>query len=309
MNTIKFAPYNDFITEQHNVEIAGFENHQINGKDYKFYNPCNLNVFIHNKCQNDCDFCINKKNDRTDVPYNDYMEYLELALIVLQKVHLEATITGGEPTLDPHRMIETIRLLKKYGISERTVSTTGIGLLSKYEDKSVLQHLIENDYVHNISVSRMSMNDDENNKILCGKNIDNNTLKDIAWFSKVNGVQLRTSTNVLKGYVDNLDKILEFVDFQYSNGIYSCLFREVIGEHYYCITPIVDALKKNKQFEYIKTINAKFYNIDVFLYTAKTNQQYIVKCYYTNVVDKDAIGSLSYNQGKIRIGFNGDVIC
>ena len=60
MNTIKFAPYNDFITEQHNVEIAGFENHQINGKDYKFYNPCNLNVFIHNKCQNDCDFCINK---------------------------------------------------------------------------------------------------------------------------------------------------------------------------------------------------------------------------------------------------------
>ena len=51
MNTIKFAPYNEFITEQHNVETATVED--IVAFDYKgrFYNPCNLNIFITNKCK------------------------------------------------------------------------------------------------------------------------------------------------------------------------------------------------------------------------------------------------------------------
>lgn len=309
MNTIKFAPYNDFVTEQHDVENASAYEANVFGFSGKFYNPCNLNVFIQNKCQNDCDFCINKRNDMTDIDNELYFKNLETILEGMKSVHLEATITGGEPTLNPARMIETIRMLRKFGVKERTVSTTGIGLMNLYENKPVLQHLIDNDYVHNISISRMDITDTENANVLKGKNITNEELARIAFYAKVNGVQLRTSTNIIENHIDSLEKILNFVDFQYTNNIDSCLFREVIAKDFISIAPFQEQIRNDKNFIFDRAIHGMFYDIIVYIYKSPvTNQEYIVKCYQTNVIDKTVIGTLSYNQGKLRTGFNGEVL-
>ena len=309
MNTIKFAPYNDFVTEQHDVENASAYEANVFGFSAKFYNPCNLNVFIQNKCQNDCEFCINKRNDRTDIDNELYFKNLEEILEGMKSVHLEATITGGEPTLNPARMVETIRMLRKFGVKERTVSTTGIGLMNLYENKPVLQHLIDNDYVHNISISRMDITDTENANVLKGKNITNEELARIAFYAKVNGVQLRTSTNIIENHIDSLEKILKFVDFQYTNNIDSCLFREVIAKDFISIAPFQEQIRNDKNFVFDRVIHGMFYDIIVYIYKSPvTNQEYIVKCYQTNVIDKTVIGTLSYNQGKLRTGFNGEVL-
>ena len=309
MNTIKFAPYNDFVTEQHDVENASAYEANVFGFSGKFYNPCNLNVFIQNKCQNDCEFCINKRNDRTDIDNELYFKNLETILEGMKSVHLEATITGGEPTLNPARLVETIRMLRKFGVKERTVSTTGIGLMNLYENKPVLQHLIDNDYVHNISISRMDITDTENANVLNGKNITNEELARIAFYAKVNGVQLRTSTNIIENHIDSLEKILNFVDFQYTNNIDSCLFREVIAKDFISIAPFQEQIRNDKNFVFDKVIHGMFYDIIVYIYKSPvTNQEYIVKCYQTNVIDKTVIGTLSYNQGKFRTGFNGEVL-
>ena len=309
MNTIKFAPYNDFVTEQHDVENASAYEANVFGFNGKFYNPCNLNVFIQNKCQNDCEFCINKRNDRTDIDNELYFKNLETILEGMKSVHLEATITGGEPTLNPARMVETIRMLRKFGVKERTVSTTGIGLMNLYENKPVLQHLIDNDYVHNISISRMDISDTENANVLKGKNITNEELARIAFYAKVNGVQLRTSTNIIENHIDSLEKILKFVDFQYTNNIDSCLFREVIAKDFISIAPFQEQIRNDKNFVFDRVIHGMFYDIIVYIYKSPvTNQEYIVKCYQTNVIDKTVIGTLSYNQGKLRTGFNGEVL-
>lgn len=309
MNTIKFAPYNDFVTEQHDVENASAYEANVFGFNGKFYNPCNLNVFIQNKCQNDCEFCINKRNDRTDIDNELYFKNLETILEGMKSVHLEATITGGEPTLNPARMVETIRMLRKFGVKERTVSTTGIGLMNLYENKPVLQHLIDNDYVHNISISRMDITDTENANVLKGKNITNEELARIAFYAKVNGVQLRTSTNIIENHIDSLEKILKFVDFQYTNNIDSCLFREVIAKDFISIAPFQEQIRNDKNFVFDRVIHGMFYDIIVYIYKSPaTNQEYIVKCYQTNVIDKTVIGTLSYNQGKLRTGFNGEVL-
>lgn len=309
MNTIKFAPYNDFVTEQHDVENASAYEANVFGFNGKFYNPCNLNVFIQNKCQNDCEFCINKRNDRTDIDNEMYFKNLETILEGMKSVHLEATITGGEPTLNPARMVETIRMLRKFGVKERTVSTTGIGLMNLYENKPVLQHLIDNDYVHNISISRMDITDTENANVLKGKNITNEELARIAFYAKVNGVQLRTSTNIIENHIDSLEKILNFVDFQYTNNIDSCLFREVIAKNFISIAPFQEQIRNDKNFVFDRVIHGMFYDIIVYIYKSPvTNQEYIVKCYQTNVIDKTVIGTLSYNQGKLRTGFNGEVL-
>lgn len=320
MNTIKFAPYDDFVTEQHDVEHASVDTVKVGETEYRFYNPCNLNVFITNTCQNACDFCINKgQTDQFRMGDATYYEDLEKGLEKLSGVKLEATITGGEPTLLPRRMVETVRILVKHGVHERTVSTTGIGLLEKYEGKTVFQHLIENGYTHNISISRMAEDEWENDRIMMGdkyssrqRNIGNDDLRRLATIAKANGVQLRTSTNLLSGFVDTYKKMLHFVDFQYKNGIESCLFRELEGKMQKMRAPIAwiaDAVRMNREFEYIRTVNGMFYDIELYLYTShETGMKYIVKVYTNHVVDADVIGSLSFNHGIIRKGFHGDAL-
>lgn len=320
MNTIKFAPYDDFVTEQHDVEHASVDTVKVGETEYRFYNPCNLNVFITNTCQNACDFCINKgQTDQFRMGDTTYYEDLEKGLEKLSGVKLEATITGGEPTLLPRRLVETVRILVKHGVHERTVSTTGIGLLEKYEGKTVFQHLIENGYTHNISISRMAEDEWENDRIMMGdkyssrqRNIGNDDLRRLATIAKANGVQLRTSTNLLSGFVDTYKKMLHFVDFQYKNGIESCLFRELEGKMQKMRVPIVwiaDAVRMNREFEYIRTVNGMFYDIELYLYTShETGMKYIVKVYTNHVVDADVIGSLSFNHGIIRKGFHGDAL-
>ncbi len=320
MNTIKFAPYNDFVTEQHDVEHASVDTVKVGETEYKFYNPCNLNVFITNTCQNACDFCINKgQTDQFRMSDTTYYEDLEKGLEKLSGVKLEATITGGEPTLLPRRLVETVRILVKYGVHERTVSTTGIGLLEKYEGKTVFQHLIENGYTHNISISRMVEDEWENDRIMMGeryssrqRNIGNDDLRRLATIAKANGVQLRTSTNLLARHVDSFKKMLHFVDFQYKNGIESCLFRELEGKMQKMWAPIgwiAEAVRSSRDFAYIKTVHGMFYNIELYLYTShETGMTYIVKVYTNHVVDADVIGSLSFNHGIIRKGFHGEAL-
>ena len=320
MNTIKFAPYDDFVTEQHDVEHASVDTVKVGETEYRFYNPCNLNVFITNTCQNACDFCINKgQTDQFRMSDTTYYEDLENGLEKLSRVKLEATITGGEPTILPRRLVETVRILVKHGVHERTVSTTGIGLLEKYEGKTVFQHLIENGYTHNISISRMAEDEWENDRIMMGdkyssrqRNIGNDDLRRLATIAKANGVQLRTSTNLLSGFVDTYQKMLHFVDFQYKNGIESCLFRELEGKIQKMRAPIAwiaDAVWTSRDFEYIRTVNGMFYDIELYLYTShETGMKYIVKVYTNHVVDADVIGSLSFNHGIIRKGFHGEAL-
>ena len=320
MNTIKFAPYNDFVTEQHDVEHATVDTVVIDGVERRFYNPCNLNVFITNTCPNSCSFCINKgQTDQVRMSDSTYYEDLENALNRLSGVHLEATITGGEPTYLPERLVKTVRMLAAHGVHERTVSTTGYGLLDKYEGKTLFQHLIENGFTHNISISRMSSDDWENDRMLSGnkysprrRNIGNDELRRLATIAKANGVQLRTSTNLLAGHVDSFKKMLQFVDFQYGNGIESCLFRELEGKMQKMWTPIdwiADTVRIINDFKYVKTVNGMFYDIEQYLYTSQaTGMEYIVKVYKNHVVDADIIGSLSFNHGVIRKGFHGEEI-
>lgn len=320
MNTIKFAPYDDFVTEQHDVEHASVDTVKVGETEYRFYNPCNLNVFITNTCNNACTFCINKgQTDQFRMSDVTYYEDLEKVLEKLSGVKLEATITGGEPTLLPRRLVETVRILVKHGVHERTVSTTGIGLLEKYEGKTVFQHLIENGYTHNISISRMAEGEWENDRIMMGekyssrqRNIGNDDLRRLATIARANGVQLRTSTNFLSGFVDTYQKMLHFVDFQYKNGIENCLFRELEGKMQKMAAPIAwiaDAVRMNRDFEYIRTVNGMFYDIELYLYTShETGMKYIVKVYTNHVVDADVIGSLSFNHGIIRKGFHGEAL-
>lgn len=310
MNTIKFAPYNELITEQHNIETAQVEDHVVDGTAYKFYSPCNFNIFVTNACPNSCYFCINK-NASEICSDKEYFDGLKKSLETLKNVDVEFTITGGEPTLNKERFVKTLKILKEYGIKERTISTTGFNLLESYDGKSLIQHLLENGFIHNISISRMSFDENRNNEIFGSKNISNEELSKLAYFAKMNDAELRVSTNLMDCSIRTYSDILKFVDDNASIGIDTVLFRELVGvDSSIEISPFFAMIKADKNFIYDTTLKGQFYDVDVYIYTSvTTGKKYIVKCYQGKPGDKNVVSSLSYNSGILRVGFNGKKIC
>ena len=320
MNTIKFAPYNEFVTEQHQVERGYLKRLEMGDFKGKVYQPCNLDVLVINACQNHCFFCI-KKNYFGDVIEDTLLKSLETAVtrLIEKGIELEATITGGEPTLRVHRLVKTIQLLHRLGVKERTVSTTGVGLLDEYEGRPVIQHLIDNGYTHNVSISVMHP-DHAINNILMGhpqeSTVDNLTrdqLQRIARYCNTYGVELRTSTNLIGSYrgyrgISSLGEIIDFVSQQKQIGIYSCLFRELVGKFpgnwMVPIKPLQDEIAKDKRFEYVKTIEGMFYDIKLYIYTDADGKQYAVKCYQDTIVPV-TYSRLSFVNGILRAGFDG----
>lgn len=72
MNTIKFSKIKEKTTEQHNLEILDIKKVELFGKECEMYFPCNLNIFVTNKCQNKCAFCINKDYSNIDISDEKY---------------------------------------------------------------------------------------------------------------------------------------------------------------------------------------------------------------------------------------------
>lgn len=303
MNTIKFSKIENITTEQHNLEILDIREESIFGRTLKIYHPCNLNIFITNVCHNNCDFCINRDYSNTDILDKDYFNSLEKVLRELKGKGFEITITGGEPTLLKKRFVETLRLCKEYGFPCRTVSTTGLLLTEKYEGKSLCRHLIENDFIHNINISRMAISDFENEKIFNCKNntrnISNKDISKLATYFKLNDAEMRISCNLLEGFIDSFPKMLEFVDFYRNLDVETVMFRELEGVG----NPIrlKDIVNFTDEFKYIETLRGSAYIVDIYKY-----KDMLIKYYETNKdIPKDVIFSLSLRNGILRDGFVG----
>lgn len=338
MNTIKFSERNIAATEQSNMELMQSETVQLFGQKYNLKIPCNLNIFITNECNNRCSFCINNQkyegkmckvctksdctscstceynknylSDSCDGPgMEEYLEKLEEVFSEFKKAqaHIEITITGGEPTLETERLVKVMRLCRKYGFPCRTFSTTGKGLFDTYEGIPLYRHMVDNGFVHNISISRMSVSDTENDKIMQGKNITNDEIEKLTAFFKYNGAEMRISCNLLPDGVHTKEQMLTFEEFFRRSGVESVLFREVIvpvdsKQKYPEIAEILNKNNMPEEFSYIETTHSNVYDVDIYSY-----RNMIVKYYTHNDLDRnsDEIQSLSFNNGILRIGFSG----
>lgn len=297
MNTIKFSKITEKTTEQHNIEVIDIQRVKIYGKEYDMYFPCNLNIFITNKCQNSCNFCINKGYTNTDITDELYYKSLEGVCNELKGKKIEITMTGGEPTLNVERFVNTMQIVRKYGFHCRTVSTTAICLEKKYKGKSLCQYMIENSFTHNINISRMHWDDSKNEEVFQGRNITNKQLERLRVFFKLNNAELRLSCNLLKGYIDNFEKMLNFLDYYEEDTI---MFREVVGG----IIKLSDIVNFDNRFTYIETLRGIYYNVDVYKY-----KDYLVKYYTTNDnIDKNIISSLSLRNGILSKDFKTEIM-
>lgn len=299
MNTIKFSKIKNKTTEQHNLKVNDIYEENIFNNKIQLYHPCNLNIFVTNICQNNCFFCINNSPNFKEKEITDeqYFDYLENVLQNLQGKGIEITITGGEPTLNPKRFLNTMKLCDKYNFPCRTVSTTGLNLLQYYEGKPLCQYMIEYGFIHNINISRMHFDEDKNQSIFKGKNISNDELSKLAMFFKMNDAEMRVSCNIIKDYIDSQDKMLDFVDKFIDIGVDSIMFRELISD-----SPILlPSILRLDQFEHITNLEGLTYSVEVLKY-----KDLLIKHYKTKKIESnDVVMSMSFNNGILRNGFNG----
>lgn len=300
MNTIKFSKITNLLTERHNLEVLNISKENIFNNEVEIYHPCNLNIFTTNNCQNKCFFCINHKNRNTDISDEEYYNSLEKALKELSNKGFEITITGGEPTLNPERFVKTLELCKKYNFPCRTVSTTGLNLLKNYNNKPLCQHMVENDFTHNINISRMHWDEDKNLEILNGLNITNSNIKTLATFFKLNDAEMRISCNIIPGYIDTFEKMLNFVDYYRKINVDTVMFRELIGRATKSLDSVLELTQENG-FDYLRTLDGFNYTVDVYRY-----KDMLVKHYKTKPnFDKSVIFSLALNNGTLKDNFIG----
>lgn len=315
MNTIKFTPKNEMRKETSNVEVFKVANIEIGNKAYKYFSDAQISLYVTKKCNAACPFCMNTLENRcvksNELDDKKYYKMLDYYLEMFKDIKPWITITGGEPTLSK-RLIPTLKMIKDKGYKIRTFATNGSHLLDKYNGKTIIQYMLENNVLNNVNISRMVVDDEENSKLMkiSKDGIGNKDLKVIATYAEANDIEIRLSCNLLKNGVKNLEDILNYKEFYNKLGIKTVMFRELIplpykDDIYVNIDDVFAEIDGNKDFELIRILNGLYYTVKVYNY-----KDYIVKCYKEkDTVDKEIIREfVIYPDGKLDNGFDNETL-
>lgn len=316
MNTIKFSSIYDLKKETNNVEVYDIKKVKIDNREYRYYSNAQMSLYVTKRCNANCAFCLNKYEKRysesLELDDDSYFKALNNTLDALKEINTPITITGGEPTKS-RRLVRVLRLLKEKGFRLRTFSTNGTGLLDIYEGKTILTHMLENNAINNINISRMVIDDDVNKRFMKVEQ-SNELLRSVFTFGKINNMDMRLSCNLQKGGVESLDDILEYNDYYEKIGVDTIIFRELISikdaSSEYCnniikMDKIFQNIKNDSRFKYIKTLNGMYYKVYVYRYKDK-----LVKCYqekkdFGKKIDDDIIREfVFYPDGNLDSGWN-----
>ena len=301
MNTLKFISNKKLTTECHNPDDEFIKEIKI-GKELKtFLCPVNFTIVIDSRCNSKCNFCIFSKEEKMQHICDEiYLENLEFIFDKLKKLPMEITITGGEPTLFPERLIEVLKLTKKYNLKHRTFSTNGIGLLNIYKNKPILQYMKENGVIRNINLSRMTINQKENDQIFNSKTLTLEEIKRISEFCNINDMDLRLSCNLMKSYIHTPNQIFDYIKIAEDINIENIIFRELVNyeKEFISLKEIEEEL--NKVFIFDKTHFTDKYKITEFSF----NNYHIKEYESTNIIKKTGISTLVYQEGKLFLNWN-----
>ncbi len=291
MNTIKFEPSWMPKTETHDVEKYSIKQMEIGGKIHDIYSNVGLTIYVTNRCNSDCTFCMNKFEDnflcsKEIMDDDEYLERLDYILRLLKPINPSVMITGGEPT-KARRLPEVIKLVHKYGYVLRSFSTNGTGLLDFVDGKMILQYMYENNFLNNINISRHAIFPEENYRIMKTKgDLTNTQLCEIAGFCAGHNMRVRMGCTLQKDGVCTLNQMLQYYSHYEDLGIDTVVFRELIpiditkkGSDEYQklfvdISQIHDVICKSSEFTYSNTLDGLYYNVELFHYQDKLVKYY-----------------------------------
>lgn len=209
----------------------------LNGR--RVYKNFNLSIFIDDKCNADCEFCVAQlRYENRGILYNkehitndtEYMETLRSVLEKVRPLNPSISITGGEPTISK-RLVPVIKLVDELGFRKRTITTNGSGLFRVVNGKTILQHLIDCGFDH-LNISRVSIDENLNREIMRYENntecCSNEMIGKMAESIRGSKLNIRMSCLLLKDSVSTVEKMKEYVDFYKGYGIDNFIFRQLM---------------------------------------------------------------------------------
>ena len=231
------------------------------------YSFQNIYLITTYRCNWDCDFCLFKYNIEKEAPINEIIRKLEYS-IKDSKRRVYMKITGGEPFLKIDLLREVFKLGKKYQdkIYKIGIGTNGSILLPHFfNDVTIRTHIF---------LSRHNWDEQlPTPKDLLG-DIDN-TL-----------IDFRANCNLIRGGIDNLNKIKEYIKGSLAVGIDHICFRELskveIDTNMMYPKQIYDYIAYYKErVIYIKDIEREIKSDPKFSYiTRKTGNYYDLNNWY-----------------------------
>lgn len=208
------------------------------GLKKKVYENVNFSIFTDDYCNADCKFCVAQLRfenrgqlyEKCKIDNDEeYMNRLREVLIKIRPINPSISITGGEPTRCK-RLVQILELINELGFRKRTITTNGSCLLHEVKGKTILQHLIDNNFSH-LNISRTHYSEEVNKKIMRfndGEYCSNDDISKIVKQALANNLRPRMSCLLLKEGIHTIDDILNYLEFYSKLGLDNIIFRELM---------------------------------------------------------------------------------
>ena len=199
-----------------------------NGKKYAVSLNAILTINVTAKCNAHCFFCYNGLTFMRDYDYVDChaSEFLRAAEFAIKAGITVATITGGEPTLNPSGLFQIIQCLKKMGFATIRMHTNGCLLTNDIvvgEEVKPMWKWLE---IYGVNELTLSIADyrSENNRAIMG--IDNLLkVQSFLLHAKETMMKVRLSCFICsKGVMTPVD-IEKYFQFAIENNVNNVIFR------------------------------------------------------------------------------------
>jgi molybdenum cofactor biosynthesis enzyme MoaA len=273
------------------------------GKDpVEIDNPY-VSLYVRTKgCNAKCPFCT-YADDASRWNESKYIQVLEE---IVSKIRIKKiSFTGGEPTLNFKKFKRMVDIAKELSPdSELSVNTDGIRLKQLVEDEV-------SEKLNWICLSRHHYDDELNNKIFGFKAPSTEDLIKIQESSS-NKDRLHFSCNLIKGYMDEKEKLYEFLEWVNNIGVKSVGFVSLMPNNDFSKKNLVDFKIRdliNERFNVTKQWQYKdLCRCSNYIYIP-SDLKNLIKVYHKNTYRHlDIQESVIFDGQNVKLGFGEEVI-
>lgn len=201
---------------------------EYDGKKYAVNPQAMLTINCTSRCNANCFFCYNRLTFMRDEAYVSWdTPQLERAMEFARRAGIRTvTLTGGEPTLDPKKLLGLLKKSKEKGFSTVRLHTNGVLLNQSLQyggrRRPLWKHLAEGG-LDELSISIADYRPERNRQIM---KIDN-----LSWIQNYplqltkQGISVRFSCYLCSQGVSSAEEIQQYLTFAKEQGVSNVIFR------------------------------------------------------------------------------------
>lgn len=260
------------------------------GKSATLYTNANFSIYSAQKCNARCAFCVEElrpssrglelaRQKTIETEDARYFAALDSVLDKLAPLRLSVSITGGEASKDRRlpRILSTLALRHPRKL---TLTTNGSGLWDRHNDIPLVQSIAEAG-VHHLNIS-VAHPDWQRNAYLMGyrEGLSWDRLRDAIRVVQAGKTRVRLSCVLLKGEIDSLERVREYLAFARDLGVDNVIFRQLMKSDPLThatnhivkysdlkrveLAPIFEQISASPDFEFQRQVMGYYYYVEVW---------------------------------------------